>query len=381
MFVVCVYARRYSSQIALLVEIAVESKLHGSLSNEETAPARLLASVRLDFRDPYTQKWIDELESVLTERIEGLVRDAASAIRDAMDVFMASFESTTSNLRDLRDILEEQSIDFTSVELPPLPDSLEEDLTSEYRDQIQISALRRLRSSAWAAWGATAGFVSIEIALVHFSLEPVLGGTSTTASIVLYLLSLVSGGLLVALGHASFKGKSFALRCMAAVTLGFLAMTLSALRLVLFDTPFEADDPSFPPELVAVGIISTFGAIGNAAVTTALIEFARKRTDEARAYETDNALEISASRARVHARIARERHAAQGRDQRDQVRRTLTNGIPAEIRRIETVLRGDQAEARQVMRTEVLGARRKLDGEIKSAARQLARWRSEEQTR
>lgn len=371
--------RRYRRYLVSAVEIELESLLELHLSGQGMDQSPLLAGLTTDFDTIEIRRRVMECETNLARRVDQVANNGAANVRERVDLQTDRIEHLSGHLHELRGVVD--PFDWSDLEIPPPPETIEEDVIAEERARHGLVQERRHQVGTTLACALAAAAVGIEYEVLLLTIDGIWGGTSASSGSLVFTMTVGLAALMLWLANLARAGSGWFSRGTAGITLVILAGCLALFRSGLLMPTGSESDGVVNLELIAINVLVFVSSLGMSFLGEFAIDRARREVSAYREFRDTNAEGLATARARLRTLVAQDWFRRAKREIGQKVRTAFERGVPDQISRTEGQLLREHAETRRIIRDELRAARRKLDGEIGTVADQLARWWYEERAR
>ena len=368
--------RRNRRYLASTVEIELESLLELHLSGQGLDRGPLLAGLAAGFSTIEMQRRIVNAESHLARRVDQVAKNGAANVRQRIDLQTDRIEHISGHLHDLRGAID--PFDWPDLEIPPPPETIEEDFVAKERARHGLVQERRHLVDVALGCALATAAVGIEFEVLLLTIDGIWGGTSPSSDSLVFTMTVGLTSLMLWLASLARAGSGWFSRATAAITLVVLAGCLALFRSGLLTPTGSVAEGVLGLELIAINVLVFVSSLGMSFLGEFAIDRARKAVTAYREFQDTNAEGLAKARARLRTLVAHDWFRRAKRELAQKVRVAFERGVPDAVNRTEGQLLREHAETRRILRDELRQARRKLDGEIETIADQLARWWYEE---
>ena len=354
---------RITKQVTSVCETFMASKTGAILAGQTHESSELFAGLTAEFPSNWRPQVFARC-GLLLQHLDRAVEIGVASLRDELNFRASHVDSLLSSLADAKS--EEEQMGFPDFDLPT-SDEVERSLLGTENAKIVHSQLARMRLELAATFGVAIGLVTLESVLAFLTLEP-LFNTGTSSAALLYCQAVAVSAVLIWLGHAARYSEALTNRFVAIMMLTALSAVLGGLRLFVAPSSDTLD-----PLITAIAALMTIAAFGFSFLAAGQLNRCRELIDEETAFRSRNAVQLAHSAATLKARTTNDKNAAIRRRLEAARRRTLSG----RVHQLESRILGENVATRRLIQREVGTQLRRLQPEIRCAARQLARWSAE----
>ena len=351
---------------------------YGQLTGQPVVEDEAFAAIALEFGTQPNRDRV-RVRGILFENRARQAGEAAGArSADAIAIRRARIESLGVQLSDLRQDYEDSVRLAIESPIPEDPPD-EESVRASQRARLVLEQLNRFNWSIALGLAGAVGLVSLETALVFWTLDPILGSTAGSAGRLAPVLSPITSLVLFLLAHWTTNSKSTpAVRWTAGFGLVVISAVLAFLRMSLIEVSPTEDSARIIGFIIGIGILFVVPPLVMSLVANRLVDAATKALEQRSAFLEENTDRVVDARTHALVTRLRRRWSAARREIRTRTRALFHTTLPREIARLENRLLGEQAATRRLVDREGRRAFRDIAGEINSIARQIARWAVDE---